>query len=116
MHESEREQSVHRQTDDRQKDFFAVRSRVNFTLKPFEGRWLGQTLLGYPSPGAPNLTIHADLTLRGQTHPITFQATPGLTPEGKPAAQANLQIDRTRWGVLYGSGKFFHRHHLTIII
>ena len=61
------------------------------------------------SPGAPNLTITGDLTLRGQTHPITFQATTGITEEGKAAAQASFSIDRTRWGILYGSGKFFNR-------
>jgi len=61
------------------------------------------------SAGAPNLTITGDLTLRGQTHPITFQASTGITDEGKAAAQASFSIDRTRWGILYGSGKFFSR-------
>jgi rhodanese-related sulfurtransferase/polyisoprenoid-binding protein YceI len=60
-------------------------------------------------PGAPNLEVSADLTLRGQTQPITFAIASGLTPEGKPAAQATVSIERTRWGVLYGSGKLFHR-------
>lgn len=59
--------------------------------------------------GAANLLIDAELTLRGVTHPITFQAVSGVTPEGHAAAQASFQIDRTRWGILYGSGKFFHR-------
>ncbi len=62
-----------------------------------------------PTPGAPNLDITGDLTLRGKTEPVQFLATAGLTPEGKPAAQAAFAIDRTRWGVLYGSGKFFNR-------
>jgi len=59
--------------------------------------------------GAANLRVTADLTLKGQTRPITFDASAGLTPEGKAAAQASFAIDRTKWGVLYGSGKFFHR-------
>lgn len=60
-------------------------------------------------PGAPNLEVTAGLTLRGQTHPISFIIASGLTPEGNPAAQATMSIERTRWGVLYGSGKLFHR-------
>ncbi|MEM9283335.1 MAG: YceI family protein [Verrucomicrobiota bacterium] len=61
------------------------------------------------SSGEPNLKVLADLTLRGQTYPIEFVAAAGLTPEGAAAAQAAFAIDRTRWGVLYGSGKFFKR-------
>jgi len=60
-------------------------------------------------PGALNLRLTADLTIKGRTHPIEFAAASGLTPEGKAAAQAVFSIDRTKWGVLYGSGKFFHR-------
>jgi rhodanese-related sulfurtransferase len=59
--------------------------------------------------GCPNLTVHADLTMRGVTQPIDFTAAAGLTPEGKPAAQTSFAIDRTRWGILYGSSRFFHR-------
>ena len=61
------------------------------------------------SKGSRNLTLKGDFTLRGQTHPIEFSATSGQTGDGKFVAQANLSIDRTRWGVLYGSGKFFKR-------
>ena len=60
-------------------------------------------------PGSTDLEINGELTLKGQTHPINFQAASGVTEDGKPAAQAVFSIDRTRWGVLYGSGKFFHR-------
>ncbi|MFD0892961.1 YceI family protein [Luteolibacter ambystomatis] len=67
------------------------------------------THLDAGSPGAPNLHVHADLTMKGQTHPIEFAAASGVTAEGQAAAQASFAIDRTRWGVLYGSGKFFHR-------
>jgi len=67
------------------------------------------TPLNNSSPGAANLNLSADLTLRGQTHPIQFAASVGITPEGRPAAQASFAIDRTQWGAVYGSGKFFHR-------
>jgi len=66
-----------------------------------------------PRPGAtagtPNLDLAADLTLRGVTQPIEFNAVAGLTPEGKAAAQASFAIDRTRWDILYGSSRFFDR-------
>jgi len=65
-------------------------------------------------PGTQNLKVTGDLTLRGITHPIEFGASVGLTPDERPAAQAAFSIDRTKWGVLYGSGGFFKRlaHHL----
>jgi polyisoprenoid-binding protein YceI len=66
-----------------------------------------------PSPGAPfgsqNIHLTGDLTLKGVTGPVDFTASAGLTEDGKAAAQASFPIDRTRWNVLYGSGKFFHR-------
>jgi polyisoprenoid-binding protein YceI len=61
------------------------------------------------TPGAPNLTVRGELTLKGSTRPIEFVATAGITPEGNPAAQSAFAIDRTLWNVLYGSGKYF-RH------
>jgi len=59
--------------------------------------------------GAPNLEVRAALTLRGVTSPIDVTVAAGLAPGGRPAAQAAFAIDRTRWGILYGSGRFFHR-------
>jgi polyisoprenoid-binding protein YceI len=61
------------------------------------------------TPGAPNLTVRGELTLKRTTRPVEFVATTGVTPEGKAAAQAAFAIDRTLWNVLYGSGKYF-RH------
>lgn len=60
-------------------------------------------------PGSPNLAVHGELTLKNVTHSLDFVATAGLTPEGKPAAQVAFAFDRTKWNVLYGSGRFFHR-------
>lgn len=61
------------------------------------------------TPGGQNLNMEADLTLKGVTAPVSFTASAGLDTDGRPAAQASFAIDRTQWGVLYGSGKFFHR-------
>ena len=59
------------------------------------------------APGAPNLKLQGELTLKNVTLPVEFLATAGMTPEGKSAAQASFAIDRTLWEVLYGSGKYF---------
>jgi polyisoprenoid-binding protein YceI len=61
------------------------------------------------SPERPNLEIDADVTLKGVSAPLKFLATSGVTPEGKAAAQTVFSFDRTRWNVLYGSERFFHR-------
>jgi len=63
----------------------------------------------HPDAQLLDVRLGDDLTLRGQTHPITFEAATGITPEGTAAAQATLSIDRTRWGIFYGSAKYFHR-------
>jgi rhodanese-related sulfurtransferase len=61
------------------------------------------------TPGSANLAITGDLTLKGITASLQFSACAGVTPDGKLAAQADFDIDRSRWHVLYGSGKFFQR-------
>ncbi|SKB07773.1 Rhodanese-like domain-containing protein [Prosthecobacter debontii] len=61
------------------------------------------------SPGSQNLKVEGALTLRGITAPVEFTASSGFDDRGRTAAQAAFAIDRTRWGVLYGSGSFFHR-------
>ena len=59
------------------------------------------------APGAPNLAIRGELTLKDVSRALEFVASAGLTTEGKAAAQAAFAIDRTQWNVLYGSGKYF---------
>lgn len=51
----------------------------------------------------------AQVTIKGKTHPATIRTREGLNEEGLPVAQATCAIDRTKWGVLYGSKKFFHK-------
>jgi polyisoprenoid-binding protein YceI/rhodanese-related sulfurtransferase len=74
-----------------------------------EGRFLITSTESVPqaTPGASNLKVHGELTLKNVTRPVEFLATAGVTPEGKAAAQASLTIDRTFWNVIYGSGKYF---------
>ncbi len=59
--------------------------------------------------GNPNCEITGDLTLKGVTRDLSFRAILAPTPDGLLAADAHFDIDRTRWNVLYGSGKFYEK-------
>lgn len=61
------------------------------------------------TPGSLDQQLRGDLTLKGTTKPVAFLISAGTTDDGRVAAQATLSFDRTEWGVLYGSGKFFRR-------
>lgn len=61
------------------------------------------------TPGAPNCNFTGNLSLRGQAHELYFAAVVGLSDDTILAGQAEIDLDRTRWGALYGSGKFFDR-------
>lgn len=69
----------------------------------------GSEVQGDLNDGSLNLQLDGDLTMRGNTKAINLQATTGITDELLPVAQASTTIDRTHWGVRYGSGKFFSR-------
>lgn len=56
--------------------------------------------------GQPNFTVKANLTIRGVTKSITFPASLTVT-DSKVAGTATFDIDRTEFGLKYGSGKFF---------
>jgi len=55
---------------------------------------------GGDSAGVYNIT--ADLTIKGQTHPLSFTAA-----SNGNEFTANITVDRTLYDVKYGSGKFF---------
>jgi polyisoprenoid-binding protein YceI len=52
-------------------------------------------------------TIEGDLTLKGQTHPVTFDAVIYENADGTIMAEAATEIDRTKWGITAGSASFF---------
>ena len=73
-------------------DFFGVPNHPTATFKITEVK-----------PTTSNTTmITGDLTIKGQTHPVTFTAT-----MGENNATATMTIDRTKYGIKYGSGSFF---------
>jgi polyisoprenoid-binding protein YceI len=52
------------------------------------------------------INVTGNLTIKGITHEVTFPANVAVT-ERTVTANGNVTIDRTRWDVRYGSGKFF---------
>jgi len=60
-----------------------------------------------PYLGSPNYEVGGAFELRGVQRDICFLATVSNLGEGRIAAEAHFDIDRTRWNVLYGSSRFF---------
>ncbi len=56
--------------------------------------------------GDDSYIITGDLTIKGQTHSVSFPANIKFFPS-ELIAQADFSIDRTMWGIKYGSDKFF---------
>lgn len=61
------------------------------------------------SVGRPNYRVEGLLTLRGQSHAVHLLAMVGRDATGVWHAHGTLEFDRTKWGAIYGSGKFFER-------
>lgn len=51
--------------------------------------------------------VTGNLTMKGITNEITFPATIYQTGDKLAHAEAQFEIDRTRWGITMGSGNFF---------
>jgi rhodanese-related sulfurtransferase/polyisoprenoid-binding protein YceI len=58
-------------------------------------------------PGTATHDVRGHLEVRGQRHPLALRATFANLPDGAYAVEAHCDFDRTAWGVLYGSGRFF---------
>jgi polyisoprenoid-binding protein YceI len=50
--------------------------------------------------------VNADLTIKGIVKPVEFDATAKMDGD-KLGTEARIEIDRTQWGLKYGSGSFF---------
>jgi len=55
---------------------------------------------------APNYAIAGDLTIKGITHVVKFQARVDIDKK-QSRAQGEIIVDRTLYGIKYKSGKFF---------
>lgn len=51
--------------------------------------------------------ITANLTIKGITHEVMFPVTITYTDSGEMTATANIEVDRSKFDVRYGSGSFF---------
>jgi polyisoprenoid-binding protein YceI len=64
--------------------------------------------LGTATDGTPNYHLRGTFTLRGISHPLEFPAVIAAAEDGQRiTGQGQLEIDRTKYGSLYGSGRFF---------
>lgn len=52
-------------------------------------------------------TVKGNLTLKGTTKPVEFPVVMTQSATGKVTAQGAVTINRTLWGITYGSGTFF---------
>ena len=73
-------------------DFFGVENFKTATL----------TFTNISTKNKNNYTITADLTIKGITKSVTFD----LVVSGNTAT-ATVKVDRTKYGIKYGSGSFF---------
>ena len=83
-------------------DFFFVKSfpKASFTIKSVE------RMEDIPS-SLPNVKVQGVFELRGRENDIEFLATVSPPQNGELKIDSHFDIDRTRWGVLYGSSSFF---------
>jgi polyisoprenoid-binding protein YceI len=58
------------------------------------------------APGKANYTITGDLTIKGISNSLTFPAIVSVSDDSATAA-ATITVDRTKYNVRYGSGRFF---------
>ena len=72
-------------------DFFGVENHPTSTLEITSASNKGNVY-----------DVTANLTIKGKTEPVTFELI-----MGESAATTTLKIDRTKYGVRYGSGSFF---------
>lgn len=53
------------------------------------------------------LEVTGDLTMIGQTQPVTFTVTDWKKTDSMVSGKSNLTLNRTKWGLKYGSASFF---------
>lgn len=77
-------------------DFFDVKNHKTSTLE----------ITGVKLVEGNKHEITGNLTIKGISKPITFNSNIEIT-NGKLAAYASIEVDRTLYDIKYGSGKFF---------
>lgn len=77
-------------------DFFDVTKYPTSTFK----------LTSITPKGKGEVLVKGEFTMIGKTNPIEFPAKVTVD-KGQVTGEANVKIDRTKWGLKYGSGNFF---------
>ncbi len=54
-----------------------------------------------------DLEVSGDLTMIGKTAPITFKVTDWKWSDKEVTGKTTVTVDRTKWGLKYGSASFF---------
>lgn len=54
-----------------------------------------------------DLEVTGDLTMIGKTSPVVFKVTEWKWTDKLVTGKANIKVDRTKFGLKYGSGQFF---------
>jgi polyisoprenoid-binding protein YceI len=54
-----------------------------------------------------DLDVMGDLTVIGQTKPVTFKITDWKWTDKEVTGKTTMKLDRTKWGLKYGSASFF---------
>ncbi len=80
-------------------DFFSVDKFPTSILKIKEAK----SVEGFTGP---TYEVTGDLTIKGKANEVKFPMMIS-TKNGKTTATASVTLDRTKWDVRYGSGKFF---------
>ena len=83
-------------------DFFDVERYPTAELKILSAKRIPDA-----TPGAPNYEMTAQLTVKDVSRSIAYPAVVSLAADGALTTVAQIEIDRTEWNVLYGSGRFF---------
>ncbi len=83
-------------------DFFLTKLFPNAAFEILEASPIDDPFLS-----VPNFEVKGNLELRGIKLKQDFSATVTDIPPNSISAEAHFDIDRTRWGIIYGSARFF---------
>ncbi|MBK5274162.1 MAG: YceI family protein [Desulfuromonadales bacterium] len=85
-------------------DFFHVERYPTATFRLDSSKTIPEA-----APGSPGQIVTGSLELKGSSNQLSFPVEIAAQENGHIKAHAAFDIDRTRWGVLYGSGRFFEK-------
>lgn len=85
-------------------DFFDVANHPTAVYRVNSSEMLKEA-----AAGAPNVLVNGTLQLKGTIKPLSFSMEIVPQADGSIKLRSSFDIDRTQWGVLYGSGRFFEK-------